>query len=571
MSNSRSFLRLFAERGPLAVLAVTGVILFGIVGPASAQFFNFGGFDRRPAPPRGVPGGPPQQGGFFSPFGDPSQQQPPQVVDSSRAPPPAKRANPIPPDKNIVVMGDAMADWLAYGLEDALLDTPELGVVRKANRLSGLLKYQPRGEPADWAAAAKQILATERADVIVVMLGLNDRVPIREPVVEKKDDKKDTKNAKKGAKKDAKKDDKKEDVSKPKDAAENSAKPDDEKLLTSADNKPADDAADDDDGPASIVAPETAPRSANGIYNFRDERWIELYSKKIAEMIAVLKTKGVPVLWVGLPAVRGPKAMSDALFLDSLYREAAAKAGITYVDVWDGFVDEAGRFMQQGPDFDGQTRRLRSYDGVYFTKAGAVKLARFTEREITRLLAARTLISLPSELQSPDANIRPSVSGPRPLVGPMVPLVASNVGTDELLGGTGTRPASVDALAARTLVKGEPLAAPAGRADDFSWPRREIGTLEAPAGDPNVATVSPDGSIVKPLPKPVAVRPPAQGSIGFDPNRPQPQPGGQVFQPGAVQNQPGAPPRPRAPAPNGAPRPPGNVGPSASAPGFFTR
>lgn len=567
MPNKRSFLRILTEAGPLMVLALSGAMLFGIMGPASAQFFNFGGFDRRPMPPRGIPGGPPpgppQQGGFFSPFGGGDPNQPPPVVDSSRAPPPAKRLNPLPPEKNVLVLGDAMADWLAYGLEDALLDTPELGVVRKANRLSGLIKYQPRGEPSDWAAAAKQILATEKADVIVVMLGLNDRVPLREPVAEKKDEpKKDAKGAKKGAKKDAKKDDKKDETVKPKDAADNSAKPDDEKPSTSADNKPSADVADDDDGPASIVAPETAPRSANGMYNFRDERWVELYSKKIAEMITVLKSKGVPVLWVGLPAVRGQKAMTDMLFLDSLYRDAAGKAGITYVDVWDGFVDEAGRFMQQGPDFDGQTRRLRSYDGVYFTKAGAVKLARFTEREITRLLAARTSISLPSELQSPDANIRPNVAGPRPLVGPMVPLVASNVGTTELLGGAGTRPALVDALAARTLVKGEALDVPAGRADDFSWPRREIGALEAPAGDPNVATVAPNGTVVKPAPKPVVVRPPAQGSVGFDPSRPQPQGGAQVFQPGA---------QPRPAAPNGVPRPPGNVGPSASAPGFFTR
>src|SRR6202048_3213502 len=107
-------------------------------------------------------------------------------------------------------------------------------------------------------------------------------------------------------------------------------------------------------------------------------------------MIGVVKAKGVPVLWVGLPAVRGAKATADVLFLNSLYRDAAGKAGITYVDVWDGFVDEAGRFMQQGPDFEGQIRRLRSYDGAYFTKAGAGSLSHYVEREITRLLAARS-------------------------------------------------------------------------------------------------------------------------------------------------------------------------------------
>ena len=175
----------------------------------------------------------------------------------------------------------------------------------------------------------------------------------------------------------------------------------------------------------------------------------------------MLKTKGVPVLWVGLPAVRGPKATSDMLFLDALYRDVAGKAGITYVDVWDGFVDDAGRFAQQGPDFEGQIRRLRSSDGVFFTKAGARKLAHYTEREIRRVLGSRSApVELPTE---PEANVSPSVTPdaagrpPRPLAGPIVPLVASSVGGDELLGGAGARPTSVDALASRTLVKGEPL------------------------------------------------------------------------------------------------------------------
>ncbi len=34
------------------------------------------------------------------------------------------------------------------------------------------------------------------------------------------------------------------------------------------------------------------------------------------------------------------------------------------VDVWDGFVDDAGRFTPQGPDYQGQVRRLRTRDGV---------------------------------------------------------------------------------------------------------------------------------------------------------------------------------------------------------------
>jgi hypothetical protein len=485
---------IFTESGPLIALAIAAGMVLGIVRPTSAQFFNFGGFQQRPQPQRG--GGGFGGGGFghdmFEPFQqhapqsrwDRRQTLPPVREDFSKAPPPEKRETV--PERRILVLGDAMADWLAYGLEDAYAEQPEMGVIRRHKTVSGLIKYQPKGDPADWPAAAKGILATEKADAIVVMLGLDDRVAIREPAADKADNKSsDKKNDKKGAKPDGNPSDAKS-AAKP----DGAGKPDDK--ATDAELSP-DGAADNSDAPP-VIAPEKSARSPNGLYEFREERWVELYKKKIEEMIGVLRSKGVPVLWVGLPVVRGPKATADTLFLDSLYRDAAGKAGITYVDVWDGFVDEAGRFLQQGPDFEGQIRRLRSYDGVYFTKAGASKLAHYVEREINRLLAARSApIALPTEPATPDANALPGQPAPRPLAGPILPLVASSVGTDQLLGGPGSRPVAIDALAARVLVKGEPLSAPAGRADDFAWPRREVGR-ERVKGETPMASASPDVS-----------------------------------------------------------------------------
>ena len=552
----KSFFRVFTESGPLIALAVAVAMLVGIAGPASAQFFNFPSYGGPPRPPQGVP----QRGGGFGggggwPGGDlfaPFQQQAPKRVvreDYSRAPAPEKRETV--PERNVLVLGDGMADWLAYGLEDTYADQPDMGVIRKPKTYSGLIKYQPKGDPADWAAAAKGILATEKPEAIVVMLGLNDRISMREPAVEKPD-------AKPADKKDARV----KPEAKPADAKPG-AKPDDatgkpgEKAVDT--ELPPDDTADNSDTPPAI-APEKSTRSPNGVYEFREERWVELYNKKIEELIGVLKSKGVPVLWVGLPAVRGTKATADMLFLDSLYREAAGKAGITYVDVWDGFVDEAGRYLQQGPDFEGQIRRLRSYDGVYFTQAGARKLAHYVEREITRLLAARSApIALPTEPATPDANAKPGQPAPRPLAGPILPLVESSVGTDQLLGGPGSRPAAVDPLAARTLVKGEPLAPPAGRADDFVWPRREIGHEQA-KGETPVASVSPDGTVAPAPaapPKPKKPRPIQTGApsmrdfFGFgNPQRPLQAP------------------QPVAPRPQ---RPPGDLGRAASAPDLFTR
>jgi hypothetical protein len=492
MSDKPKKFRIFTESGPLIVLVIAAGMVLGIVGPSSAQFFNFGGFQQQQQqqqqqqPQRG--GGSWGGGGWFgNDTFDPFQQHAPQPPrsdrrqtapqvreDFSKAPPPGKRETV--PERHILVLGDAMADWLAYGLEEAYSEQPEIGVIRKHKTVSGLIRYQPKGEPADWAAAARSILATEKPDAIVVMLGLNDRTSMREPAPEKTDGKSapDQKADKKDNKKDAK------------------ARPDDKPAGKPADAElSSDDAAGTDQPPATV--PEKRAHSPDGIYEFREQRWVELYNRKIEEVIGVLKSKGVPVLWVGLPAVRGPKATADALFLNSLYRDAAGKAGIAYVDVWDGFVDEAGRFLQQGPDFEGQIRRLRSYDGVYFTKAGARKLAHYVEREINRLLAARSPpIALPTEPATPDADALPGQPA-RPLAGPILPLVASSVSTDQLLGGPGARPLAIDALATRVLVKGEPLSPPAGRADDFAWPRREV-RREQIKGEPPVASASSRGS-----------------------------------------------------------------------------
>ena len=222
MQKPKPFFRIFTETGPLIALAVAVALLVGIAGPASAQFFNFGGWSR--PQPRSNGGG--WFGGdLFAPFQH-QQQAPKRVENYSKAPPPEKRDTV--PERNVLVLGDAMADWLAYGLEDAYAEQPEIGVIRKHKTVSGLIKYQPKGEPADWAAAAKGILATEKPDAIVVMLGLDDRGPIREPVVEKSDKKADKKDAR--GKSDGKAADKS--ANKPDGANDVASKPDDKPVDT---------------------------------------------------------------------------------------------------------------------------------------------------------------------------------------------------------------------------------------------------------------------------------------------------------------------------------------------------
>ena len=377
-------------------------------------------------------------------------------VDSSKAPAPKKTdSNAEAASAPIMVLGDAMADWLAYGLEIAYADSREIGIVRQARTNSGLIRAQVANdsEYPDWPQAAREMSAAHSPRFVVMMVGINDRKPTREQAAPPQR------------------------VVKP--APEPGGKAELEH------DRPA---PEEPETPAA-TAPETTAPGGNRAVEFRTDAWSEAYIRRIDETIASLKTSKVPVFWVGLPPLRGEKSASDIPFLNELYRSRADKAGIVYIDIWDGFVDEDGRYVQSGPDVDGQTRRLRTNDGVYFTNAGARKLAHYVEREIERWMSARAAPVVQSIPQEPKVEepVRAGSSGlhARPLSGPIMPLMSeSGAQSDELLGGSARQPIA-DVLARKVLARGEAVPAPAGRADDFAWPRRDVAPV---GGDPVVAT-----------------------------------------------------------------------------------
>ena len=421
---------------------------------------------------------------FFGPFSSPSYAPVERQADFSRAPT-ARKIDP-PPANTVLVFGDSMADWLAYGLEDALGDSPEIGVVRKHRAGSGLVRYDARNEAQDWAQVAREAIAAEKPKFIVMMVGLNDRQAIRERQLQTRPGMAGGSTAPPlvntpGATTTA-----------PNPATPGTATPG---TATAPATPPGETPTGEQ---PSIIVPEgTRARSGFLTYEFRTEPWSEAYAKRIDATVAVLRSAGVPVFWVGLPSIRGPKSTSDNLYLNDLFRSRAEKAGATYIDVWDGFVDENGRYVVQGPDVDGQIRRLRVSDGVHFTKAGARKLAHYVEREIRRVVM-RGLgpIALPTTEPQPQTPVaRPGSPAARPLAGPVIPLTAIGNAGDTLLGGADARVAASHPTATRVLVNGRVLASPAGRGDDFIWPRRGIAPFNT---DPVVATTTEPLPVMQP-------------------------------------------------------------------------
>ena len=130
----------------IAELACVVAVAAMFAAPAAAQLFD----DRFPlleerARRRQQPQPQPNQfNNFFNPWGQPDARPTPQA-DHSKAPPPRKQEGT--PLTSVVVMGDAMADWLAYGLEVAASESPDIGIVRKHRAISGLIRTEVKSDP----------------------------------------------------------------------------------------------------------------------------------------------------------------------------------------------------------------------------------------------------------------------------------------------------------------------------------------------------------------------------------------------------------------------------------------
>lgn len=245
-------------------------------------------------------------------------------------------------------------------------------------------------------------------------------------------------------------------------------------------------------------------RDAAGRHEPLSARWKELYTARVDAIVAQLKAKGVPFYWIGLPIMRAERYSSDLQQLNEIYRASVEAAGGKYVDVWDAFADEKGQYNVFGPDISGQIVKIRTSDGVHFTKAGQRKLAYFVEQAMRGLIEKSkpapdaAIAALPPQQQpaTQGAAVAPAAPPgaqpqtppgseaalpapapappPKPEFGPVQPLTAPPLSANgELLGPIAPK-ARTEARAAIApeLATGRALTAPKGRADDFSWPRR---------------------------------------------------------------------------------------------------
>ncbi len=204
----------------------------------------------------------------------------------------------------------------------------------------------------------------------------------------------------------------------------------------------------------------------------RSDNWMKEYERRAADLAKAVTSRKVPLVWVGMPSFRNATMTSDMLAYNDVFRSASEAAGGSFVDIWDGFVDENGAFVASGPDINGNPVRLRSGDnGINLTRPAKRKVAFYAEKPLEKLLGpSKPAESVPVGLSG--AAPRPADAAPAAVdIERTAPISLSDPeldGGQELLGATFAPGVATPRTAAEKLSTTGIAPAPvAGRADDF--------------------------------------------------------------------------------------------------------
>ncbi len=212
-------------------------------------------------------------------------------------------------------------------------------------------------------------------------------------------------------------------------------------------------------------------RGKGSSIKFDSPAWTEAYRARVDALIKVADEAHAPLIWVGLPSFRIDATNAAALQFNAVYRNETAKAGAEFVDIWDGFVDENGKFMLTGFDVNGQPVRLRTSDGVGMTEAGKRKMAFYAEKPVRKILGdpltVEKIVRLDQQgLLGPTVpEVTPKTAGVAVRIAPISLTDPELDGGATLLGDPGEK-----TTISGTLLPGRSGPAPVGRVDDDRLP-----------------------------------------------------------------------------------------------------
>ena len=211
--------------------------------------------------------------------------------------------------------------------------------------------------------------------------------------------------------------------------------------------------------------------SINGTsYSSLTEPWNAAYQARIASFLGKLRAARKPVIWIGLPPMSKSEYSAAISQISNIQRLASLSGGAEFLDIYERFLGEDGKYSSQGPDVSGQNARMRKDDGIHFSTAGADKLSFYISQTINAFYrgGSGVSIAIADPLAGTDAAamLRPPYQGLGQVrllevAGAVIPISRVPARASELLTATSVVPQSAPFTLEQLMT------APLGRVDAF--------------------------------------------------------------------------------------------------------
>ncbi|MDP3402007.1 MAG: DUF459 domain-containing protein [Brevundimonas sp.] len=111
------------------------------------------------------------------------------------------------------------------------------------------------------------------------------------------------------------------------------------------------------------------------IHPFGSEGWKAAYAQRVDNLVALMRSRGAEVYWVGLPRMKSSGFDGRMTIINDVVEARMTALGVPYFDTVALTSNEAGGYEAYLSDKDGRRRLMRAGDGIHMSMRGYLRMA----------------------------------------------------------------------------------------------------------------------------------------------------------------------------------------------------
>jgi hypothetical protein len=111
------------------------------------------------------------------------------------------------------------------------------------------------------------------------------------------------------------------------------------------------------------------------IHPFGSEGWKAAYAQRVDNLVALMRSRGAEVYWVGLPRMKSSGFDGRMTIINDVVEARMTALGVPYFDTVALTSNEAGGYEAYLSDKDGRRRLMRAGDGIHMSMSGYLRMA----------------------------------------------------------------------------------------------------------------------------------------------------------------------------------------------------